>query len=84
MKRKPYRNIIFSGKNVPYDGISDGKGPLFRGKNVEFSLNLSYITNIDAREGQATESEYVNSILNVGIFNSETICEGNNIWSEET
>jgi len=82
MRTKTYRNIVFSGKDTPYEGISDGKGPIFRGKNVELSINLVYHTDMSRRGGSNEVDSFGGRINNVAEFSERTICEGSNIWSD--
>lgn len=79
---KTYSKRVFSGKDVPFVGIADGHGALFRGNSVEFSLNLVYHTVMKMRDGQSLYIKCDDSIKNGLVGIGRTVCEGNNIWSE--
>lgn len=80
MKGKTYSKSVFSGKDVPFIGISEGHGPLFRGNSVEFSLNLRYKGAIQSRRGGVRTGESFSGRIHIGANNIiRAICEGTNI-----
>ena len=83
MRGKIYSKRVFSGKEVPFIGISEGHGPLFRGNSVEFSVNLRYKGAIQSREGGILTGENYDGTIHVGAFGLiRAICEGRSIRAE--
>jgi hypothetical protein len=79
---KTYSRNIFSGKEVPYIGISEGHGKLYRGNGVEFSMNLRFQGAIEMRDGMLRDEE-LNGAVHAGISNSiRGICVGTEILAE--
>ena len=79
---KRYSRNIFSGKEVPYIGISEGHGKLFRGNSVEFSMNLGYMGSIESRDGASRDEEF-NGTVHQGISGRvRGICAGREILAE--
>ena len=83
MATKRYSKRVFAGKDVPFQGINQGAGVLYRGRSVQFSMNGIYDGAILLRSGGKATSRYDGSIRN-GLSNTNrTVCEGTNIWSEK-
>lgn len=80
---KTYSKRIFSGKDVPFNGMRQDVGKLHRGDGVSFCVNLGYDGSMVSRNGGKRFSEYDNAIRegNSG-GSSRTICEGTNIHCE--
>lgn len=80
---KRYSRSVFSGKEVPFIGISEGHGKLFRGNSVEFSVNVRYKGSIELRDGAVYE-QTLNGRIHIGHSgNMRAICSGSNIYIEE-
>jgi len=81
-KSKTYSKHIFSGKEIPFIGISEGHGKLFRGNSVEFSMNVNYKGAIESRGGSVRGDIYDSSIRVVASGNIRALCVGNSIFAE--
>jgi hypothetical protein len=82
MKTRAYSKPIFSGKEVPFVGIAEGHGPLYRGNTVEFSLNLGYKGSMEMRDGMTINEEFSGSIHAGHLGQARLICEGSKAWSK--
>lgn len=80
---KTYSKTIFSGKSVPFSGISEGSGKLYRGNRVDFSMNVIYKGSITMRDGNKLSAEY-NGAIHEGFYGqTRGILEGRSFWCEE-
>lgn len=82
MKTKRYSRPVFSGKEVPFVGIAEGHGILYRGNTVEFSMNLTYKGSIETREGCERDDEFDGTIHVAASVQSRALCEGTNLWGK--
>lgn len=82
-KPKTYSRNIFSGKEIPFIGISEGHGNLFRGNSVSFSMNMTYSGAMESRNGMTRGAEY-DGTIHVGFFgNTRGVCAGTSIFAEK-
>jgi hypothetical protein len=79
---KVYSKNVFSGKEVPYIGISEGHGRLFRGNSVEFSMNLGYMGAIESRDGMYREEEFNGTVHQGQSASIRGVCAGTEILAE--
>ena len=83
MSVKRYSKRVFAGKDVPFFGMNQGAGKLYRGRTVEFCMNAMYDGAIKTRFGSIATARYDGDIRNGLSVTNRTICEGNSIWSEK-
>lgn len=81
-KHKTYMRRVFGGAEKEWNGIDQGKGPLYRGRGVEMALNATFDNNVFAiRDG----AEYVyflgDGVIHNGIIskNEVVLCFGTNV-----
>lgn len=82
-KRKQHSKRIFSGKSVPFIGIKQGVGEIYRGDAVWFCMNVLSETSMRSRSGQTNGANFSGSIHNANVSSHRAVAEGTNIWSEE-
>ena len=77
MANKKYFRTIFSGKSVPFSGMKEGEGILYRSNSVPFCMNLLTDGAIGTRIGQKHKEKYA-GVIRLG--SDKAIVEGGNFW----
>lgn len=83
---KTYRQIIFGGKSARWDGIDQGKHPLYPGA-LRMALNAEFENNVfQQRIGQSEESYSLSGPVFSGTFVNgyATFSAGREVFAEES
>lgn len=80
---KTYSKRVFSGKDVPFNGMRQDVGKLHRGDGVSFCVNLGYDGSMVSRNGGKRHLLFDGAIREGSSGGSvRTVCEGANIHCE--
>jgi len=85
-KRKTYHRRVFGGKDAIWEGMDQGKGLLFRGNTVRFSLNAVFDENtFRQRMGQEAVAQSYEGSLHTGheLLNSVAVGAGTDFYVTE-
>ena len=85
-KSKTYHRRVFGGKDAVWLGMDQGKGLLYRGNTVRFSLNATFEENtFRPREGQTASAESYEGSLHTGreLLNTVVVGAGTDFYVTE-